>query len=345
MRLDTLSQRFKTFAELECQQSSPLYEHLAYRIADDKKILEICTASREGQPVPNLLLGSVHYLLINHSSHILQNYYPSIVQEPLPFTESFPHFKEFCLQNKPQLTHLLQTKLVQTNEVRRCAYLYPAFCHMYEKAKKPLALIEIGTSAGLQLGCDQYKYRYNQNDDSYGNSFSEVEITSEIIGKHIPPLHSVNPPVSSRTGYDLHVNSEDDHPWLLALIWPEHTERRALFTSAAKMIKEMDIDFFEGDGIEQFPHKVREIPKTDAVCIFHTHVANQIPEESKRELQTKIKEIGKNRDVFHLYNNMWDRKLHLDCYINGKEECFVIGDTDGHGKWFEWNMTQEDSSK
>ncbi|NQD65943.1 DUF2332 family protein [Bacillus haikouensis] len=74
-----------------------------------------------------------------------------------------------------------------------------------------------------------------------------------------------------------------------------------------------------------YEHLAIEIPKKDAVCHFHTHAASHIPEESKRELQTKVKEIGKNRDMFHLYNNIRDRKLHLDCFINGKEECYVIG--------------------
>jgi hypothetical protein len=341
MSLHSISQRFKTFAEQECHQSSPLYEHLSLKIANDEELLALCTSCRKGQPVPNLLFGAVHYILMNHSSHALRNYYPSLVEEPLPVTGSFSHFKDFCLQNRHRLTHLLQNKIVQTNEVRRCAYLYPAFCYMYERANKHLALIEIGTSAGLQLAWDQYQYQYNQQETTFGNASSGVKITSEILGQTFPHLLSVPPPVSSRTGYDLHINKEQDFPWLLALIWPEHTERRDLFTSSAKMTKEVDIEFVEGDGVERFPDKINEIPDDNAICIFHTHVANQIPDSSKRELQAKIKEIGRNRDIFHLYNNMWDRRLHLDCYINGNEERHVIGDTDGHGKWFQWNLSQE----
>ncbi|MGR3764358.1 DUF2332 domain-containing protein [Rossellomorea sp. NS-SX7] len=339
MNKHTLSKRFKTFAEMECHQSSPLYEYLAHKIAADDELLEICTYCRDGQPVPNLLFGGVHFLLMNHSSHPLSNYYPSLVQEPLPITESFPHFKDFCLQNKQQLIHILQTKLVQTNEVRRCAYLYPAFCNMFERTQKPLALIEIGTSAGLQLAWDRYQYQYDINEERYGCPSSKLLIASEIKGDNYPNLHAAPPPVSSRTGYDLHINTEHDHQWLLALIWPEHTERRTLFTSAAGIINDVDIEFIEGDGIERFPYKTQEISDEHTICIFHTHVANQIPEPSKRELQAKIREIGRARDIFHLYNNMWDRQLHLDCFINGKEECHVIGDTDGHGKWFQWNLS------
>ncbi|WP_175989314.1 DUF2332 domain-containing protein [Bacillus sp. Marseille-Q1617] len=339
MNKQLLSQRFKTFAELECHQSSPLYEYLSCQIANDDELLEICTFCREGQPVPNLLFGGVHFILMNDPSHPLRNYYPSLVQGPLPITESFSHFKDFCLQYKTQLTHILKTKLVQTNEVRRCSYLYPAFCYIYERTMKPLALIEIGTSAGLQLAWDRYRYKYGSDEKLYGSSTSDVLIASEIKGDNLPKLQSAPPPVASRTGFDLHINTEQDHPWLLALIWPEHSERRELFTSAAKMTKEVEIDFIQGDGVESFPDKIKEIPDDHAVCIFHTHVANQIPESSKKELQAKIKEIGSNRDVFHLYNNIWDRQLHLDCYLNGREERHVVGDTDGHGNWFQWNLS------
>ena len=45
---------------------------------------------------------------------------------------------------REEIITLLQTKLVQTNEVRRCAYLYPSFSYIFNKVNKPLALIEMG---------------------------------------------------------------------------------------------------------------------------------------------------------------------------------------------------------
>jgi len=48
--------------------------------------------------------------------------------------------------------------------------------------------------------------------------------------------------------------------------------------------------------------------------------------------------IGSKRDVLHLYNNMWDGKLHLDYFINGIEHNKTVGETDGHGRWFTWEL-------
>lgn len=143
-----LSERFKRFADLECRGSSRLYEFLSHKIAEDDEMLELSSFARAGQPIPNLLFGAVHYLLQKGSNHALKEYYPSIVQNPKEIENSYTHFKDFCQFNREEIISVLKTKLVQTNEVRRCAYLYPSFCFIYDKKKKPLSLIEIGTGHG-----------------------------------------------------------------------------------------------------------------------------------------------------------------------------------------------------
>lgn len=52
-----LSRQFQMFAQQECQGSSPLYEHLANKIADDEDLLDIASLIPQGQPAPNLLLA------------------------------------------------------------------------------------------------------------------------------------------------------------------------------------------------------------------------------------------------------------------------------------------------
>lgn len=58
MDTNTLSERFRIFAERECKGSSLLYEHLAENIAADTTLLQLAAQSCAGQPVPNLLLGA-----------------------------------------------------------------------------------------------------------------------------------------------------------------------------------------------------------------------------------------------------------------------------------------------
>ncbi|MFY4775725.1 DUF2332 family protein [Metabacillus sp. RGM 3146] len=64
---------------------------------------------------------------------------------------------------------------------------------------------------------------------------------------------------------------------------------------------------------------VENMPQKSAVCIFHTHVANQMPDGVKERLLNTVRILGEKREIYHLYNNIQDRNLHLDSYINGKE--------------------------
>lgn len=72
--------------------------------------------------------------------------------------------------------------------------------------------------------------------------------------------------------------------------------------------------------------------------VFHTHVADQIPEKNKFELIEQIQETGKGRDIVHIYNHMWDPLLHLDYYLDGEEYKEMLAETDGHGRWFQWKL-------
>jgi len=334
-----LSQSFKKFAEEECQGTSELYEFLSLQVASDEQLLELSSYVREGQPRPNMLFGAVHYLLLQGLNHELKYYYPSITNPPKNNKDSFPLFKDFCLKNKGQIIEILRSKLVQTNEVRRCAYLYPTFCYAYKQVNKPLAMIEIGTSAGLQLMWDQYSYSYG-TDKIFGDVNSKVHITSEVKGE-LPEIPSSAPPVTHKIGLDLNIpnlNDDEEYRWLKSLIWPEHKERLRLFDDAVELFKKQPPNLIEGDGVSLIEAIAKEIPSDQAICIFHTHVANQLPKDVKLDLLNKIEDIGKEREVIHVYNNIWDKALHLDYWIDGKETKLIIGDTDGHGRWFQWNL-------
>lgn len=340
MDTSSLSERFQRFADRECRGSSPLYEHLARQLAADEPLLRIAAHARLGQPMPNLFLAAVHYLLLQGADHPLRSYYASLVEQPVDVETSYACFREFCLLHEQEIVGLIRHRLVQTNEVRRCAYLYPGFCLAFEQTNRLLACVELGTSAGLQLLWDQYAYSYGTA-DVHGNSNSPLHIRSELRGERMPRLFKQSPPVAARIGIDLHPNdlsSPDDGLWLNALIWPEHSERRRAFEQAAQLVKGQSLKLVEGNGITLLPEIASRISHEHVLCIFHTHVANQFTPDEKTALLEQVKQIGQTRDVFHLYNQMWDGDLHLDGYVDGVERRQTLAETDGHGRWFRWLM-------
>lgn len=334
-----LSQRFRHFGEAECHDSSDLYHHLSLGIAEDLELLKLAESARKGQPVPNLFFAAIHYLLGFNRDEPLARFYPSLTDPPIGDPKvAFPAFRSFALSHSEDIVELLATRLVQTNEVRRCAYLFPSMivaARWFEE--RPLALVEIGTSAGLNLLWDKYAYRYGEQ-SGFGQAGSPVTIQSEFRGQIPDWLSDPIPRVTQRIGLDLNIvdaNDPDEAAWLRALIWPEHRERREILDAALQHRATYELDLRQGDGFSMLKDVVSELPKDTVACIYHTHVANQVSPATHETLFADLAELGKTRDLIHIFNNI-KPTLHLTVYRDGSEEHLALAKADGHARWFEW---------
>lgn len=133
---------------------SPLYARLARGIAERPRLLELCEGRRPGQPAPQLLFAAVHSLLLSGYDHPLAAFYPTCADDPTDprVVDPISAFHSFCLSHESRVRDLVATRRGQTNEVGRSAVLLPAFEHVSRAAgRTPLALVEIGASAGLNL--------------------------------------------------------------------------------------------------------------------------------------------------------------------------------------------------
>ena len=334
-----LAEKFLRFAEPECRETSPLYYHISHAIALDETVLEIASHARVGQPIPNLLFAAVHYLLVADPAHPLADFYATCTPKPASPTNVWPVFKEYVNSHKREIVSLLQTRLVQTNEVRRCAFLFPAFLLATSYFdSRPLALIEIGTSAGLNLIWDKYQYSYSDS-KVFGDSTSPVLVTSTFRGNIPSVLKATLPQISHRIGLDLNVidaNIPEEAAWLRALIWPENHERRRLLDAAIKRRAVLQLDLRTGDGFAMINAIADEIPEESLLCVYHTHVANQISQTAQESFLNSLDQLGQQRDLIHIFNNIKRASLHLTAYRGGQLIEVPLANTDGHARWIEW---------
>ncbi len=335
-----LSQTFKRFASRETA-AIPLYYELSRSIADDEEMLALASRATS-KPVPNLLLSAVHYIALQNPDLPLAHYFPDIA-DPVAGGDPFPIFKDFCREYRLQIIDLLETKRVQTNEVRRSAFLWPAFNLIQERlGDLPLALVEFGCSAGLNLLWDQYGYDYG-NGQLYGRQSSPVQIHCELRGELRPPLSERVSKIVSRIGIDLNpinIQNQEEVDWLRALIWPGDQKRVVLLENALKVARLEQLDLRRGDVIEVLPQVLEELPEDLPVCVLNSFTFNQLSPEARERFQEMIESFGKKRRLFNLMiagSGQQYPEMTLEEFEDGGQRHFqVLAQCAPHGQWLTW---------
>src|SRR3984957_1261235 len=201
------AENYRTFAA-EARDRSPRYEELALAVAADPAILGFLGTLPARQRQPNLLFAAARLL----------------GAEP----PDRAGLRALVSQRGAELSAVLMTRRTQTNEPARCATLLPALAAL----PGPLALIEVGASAGLTLLFDRYSYDY----DGYRIARCEPGAPTLRCAVRGPvPLPARVPDISWRAGLDLNpldVTCEDDVRWLSCLVWPGESDRQDRLAAA-----------------------------------------------------------------------------------------------------------------
>jgi hypothetical protein len=340
-----LARRFAWFADNVFHGASPLYEQVSREIAGDEEILAIAAAADPQQPIPVLFFGAVQYLLLEPGDdpRPLLMYYPSLSGDPnSPDREPYLTFREFCIDYRAEIEEIISTRRVQTNEVRRCTAWVPMFSSIAAQTGQPLALIELGASAGLNLLWDYYAYDYGDA-GRVGDPGAPLVLTCEVRGDQPPPIPQVLPEIASRVGIDLYpvdVADPEQARWLRALIWAEHSHRARQYETAIEIVRDNPPQLIAGDILDLLPEALAYAAPDAAVCVYHSYVLNQFPEEAREELHNLLLNYSYER-VIHRASIEWIDggdvpRLRYTWYANGEAGDTLLANCDQHGAWIEW---------
>ncbi|WFE39066.1 DUF2332 domain-containing protein [Micromonospora sp. WMMD998] len=240
---------YQAFADREARDVSPAYDRLSRVVACDPELLALLDTLPAAKRQPNLLFGVVRLG-------------GGPVDDPAAF-------RAHVVAHWPDVAAQMRVRATQTNEAGRCAALLPVLAAL----PQPLALLEVGASAGLCLYPDRYAYRYGDRRVGDGEPVLDC-----VLAGTAPPDR--RPEVVWRAGLDMNpldVTDPADLAWLDALIWPEHTHRRDRLRAAAAVAAADPPLLVRGDLVDDLPALAARAPAGATLVVFHSSVLYQVP--------------------------------------------------------------------
>ncbi|MFH8567853.1 DUF2332 domain-containing protein [Streptomyces sp. NPDC017993] len=299
----TVADRYREFSWQQARGQSDAHEELTARISQDAEFCDVLAGSLPAgnKQQPNLLLAAVRYLDGPHA-------------EQGPHGEAaYGRWREWTIRHWDEVRAVIMQRGTQTNEPARCATLLPLLARL----PQPLALLEVGTSAGLCLHPDRYRYRYEGGAEGHGHGAQEVGTPGSPVtftcrtsraappsadGPYAPaPGATALPEIVWRGGIDLDpldpVDRVDDNRWLQALVWPGQRARADRLAAAVEAVRDAPRPtLVRGDLIDELPALAAAAPREATLVIFHSTVLMYLSPARRAEFARLVRSILAERD-------------------------------------------------
>lgn len=256
---DAVAERYARFAREEAPGRSALYLEWADGVARDQRMQRLLARIPETRRQPPLVFAVTRMLGAPH--------------------EGYQAWQEFVHRHAEQIVAECSVRRLQTNEPLRLAPLLPVLSEI----AGPLALLEIGASAGLCLYPDRYSYRFVGPDGSPraeldpASGPSTVVLRSEVRGE-LPALRM--PEVVWRAGIDLDpldAGDPRDRSWLQSLVWPGESGREERITAGLDIVAASPPQLIRGDAAGHVAALAASAPEDAALVITTPGVLVHIP--------------------------------------------------------------------
>ena len=263
-----VQERFGRFARDEAPGRSALYEEWAAGIAADAETAAILARIPATRRQPPLVFAVTRLL-----------------GAPLaPFTE----WSSWLTVHADAVVGESARRGLQTNEPLRCAALLPALSTI----DGPIALLEIGASAGLCLFPDRYSYRYRGERDAVLDPAagpSTVTLESELRGAAAGQTPLRMPDIVWRAGIDLaplDAGDSSDRRFLTTLAWPGEDGRAQRIEAALDIVAADPPEIVSGDATDPavLQQLIERAPSDATLVITTPGVLPHIPWAGRERL-------------------------------------------------------------
>jgi hypothetical protein len=275
---------------------SPFYGELCARLAAD---------AEAGGPVvaalgPNAggsfedayhlrLLAGLHRMALSGEVPALRAHFPSTGGDG-DVAATWPIVHDL-LRDPPLTLRDTLARPLQTNEVGRAAPLAGGLAVIGRRTGKPLRLLEIGSSAGLNLRLD--RYRFEANGAGWGDPASPVRFVDEWDGGAPPFAHAM--PVVARRGCDIapiDATAPGTDLTLLSFVWPGQTERFERLREALAIARAMPVTIDTRSADEWLVERLAVLEPGHATVVFHSIMWQYLPGPVRERVVSELQAAG-----------------------------------------------------
>jgi hypothetical protein len=228
----------------------------------------------------------------------------------------------------------MSARRTQTNEPARCTALLPALAQL----PQPLALIEVGASAGLTLLTDRYNYDYD------GHPIAGLDPrapTLRCTPRGPVPLPGRVPEIIWRAGLDLNpldVTDDGDMRWLSCLVWPGEGDRQQRLAAAVATARRDPPAVHRGDLLTDLPALAAQAPAGATLVVYHIAVLGYVSPAGRQRFAATVRGLP----AVWLSNEGPGTVPGVTVPAHDGLPFVLVRDgqplalTDSHGTWLDW---------
>lgn len=272
-----VAEQYADFAA-HTRADSPCFEEWARGVVGDPRVQEWIARLPPIKQQPNLVFAAARW-------------------HGVPAPGPYAGLREALLYDDGTIEATVMARSTQTNEVGRLAVLAPLFARIAARYDAPLALVELGPSAGLCLFPDRYTHRYQARDHperppvSWSPGRAGPVLECRVRGAFAPPAHGFD--VAWRGGLDLHpldVADDDAMAWLEHLVWPEQEHRRERLRAAVAIARAEPPRLTSGNLLTDLDPMIERAAAYGHPVVYHSAVLAYVPEEDRLEFAAAMTE-------------------------------------------------------
>jgi hypothetical protein len=271
-------------------------------LRDDDELLAIAAEVPADRLPPLLFTAAATALVLELEPSPLRDWFPRLGEPQAPPPTGFAGaYRDFLLEHRERLRALCAHHRYQMNEVGRCADVVAALAPAIAEDRE-IVLVDLGTSAGLGLHLDRYRYVFAEPGGrraTVGDAGSPVVIETELRGRVAPPFARALPRIVDRVGIDVEPLDLADpgvRAWLAACV-PQEIGAVTRFARATELATAHGARTVQGDAEALLPDVLAGLPEGPLVCLVDAYVHVFFAPRRLRSFRALVDRVGAVRDL------------------------------------------------